>query len=403
MTVEFVEVPIIKSISPRIVPRYIQAPLDDIKKLVITGSGFDSSMTYYCVFKYGFSTSTDVIAEYIDSNTIRCFPINFDYESNVNIQVKVVKNDIYSLGHGTLTIMFYEIPNILNINPTIATYDQENEFSVLIGKFPHLIINLDRLPFIHEVKCKFGTLDASSVKIYTQGKHVICKAPVITSSNMQEEMVVSISIDGANWYEAEQVVTFIATPTFIGVDSQIIPLQGKEYISVLGTNFYDSGTSIACRMKLSAEMYFDLRASFVSSSEIRCLNPPIYLVPTADIELSVTFNRQDYYQVSVNLEYAAEPQVYAIDKFYGVADPVDNIITVTGSGFIDATFASVGSFAKDLEFTPAHNLSGTFELPTFVNISSITGNPYSYECYFDADDDIERYCTSSLTTGQHAW
>ena len=67
----FVDVPVITSVTPRYFPRYIEYPPDqeiqDSHKIVVEGVNFDSTLAYYCVFKYGLSSSKEIIAEYIDS------------------------------------------------------------------------------------------------------------------------------------------------------------------------------------------------------------------------------------------------------------------------------------------------------------------------------------------------
>mmetsp|Transcript_6134 Transcript_6134/g.7087 ORF Transcript_6134/g.7087 Transcript_6134/m.7087 type:complete len:103 (-) Transcript_6134:5-313(-) len=74
-TIQFLDTPVVTRIAPRFVPRLIEYPPNqkilDEHKLTIFGSGFDSSIEYSCRFEYGFSAFKEVVAEYIDSNSIR--------------------------------------------------------------------------------------------------------------------------------------------------------------------------------------------------------------------------------------------------------------------------------------------------------------------------------------------
>lgn len=54
---------------------------------------------------------------------------------------------------------------------------------------------------------------------------------------------VLISADGVNWFSASEDFTFFKSPSFSGVDNRLLPLIGKEYIKVLGSDFYNTGSS----------------------------------------------------------------------------------------------------------------------------------------------------------------
>lgn len=187
-----------------------------------------------------------------------------------------------------------------------------------------------------------------------------------------------VSVDQNFWYESEQNFVFFQTPTFSGVDVSILPLFGRDYITIQGTDFIDTGDLTLCRMKILADEFYDLRTEYISSTEIRCLNPPNHLTPITGVELSITFNRYNFYSVVTNIEYQDVPRVFTIDKLYGKETPSSNTITVTGEGFTSATLASVGGFDNDIVFTSSSDTSGTFDLPSYVNISTITGSPYTY-------------------------
>ena len=231
--------------------------------------------------------------------------------------------------------------------------------------------------YIQNVLCKFGTNSASQVTIYRQGRQVICKAPILSAQFVS----IQISVDGVHWYSSEQSITFFQTPTFTGVDSTLIPLKGREYIVVSGTNFYNSGKYLSCRLQITSTEYFDMKVDYISDTELRCLKPPSYVKEVTGMTLSVSFNTLKLYSVTSSLEYTSGDRfsVYSSDKFYGNQNPSANTITITGQSFINATLVSVGGFSNTLPFTVLNDNSGTFELPPFVNISSITGNPYTYQ------------------------
>ena len=378
---------------PRFIPYTPDEKIDDVNKLTISGANFDPSFTYYWAFKYGLSTIKEVLAEYIDATSVKCRPIDYETEAYIDLQIKVVYGSISSFAYGTINIYFYELPTVQKIFPTFSAYDQEEEVGVTI----------DYLPFIHTVYCKFGDDSATVVTVYRQGKQIICKAPVILSANPSESVTVKVSVDNQHWYESEQYITFFSPPTFTGVDNTDLPLFGRSYIEVVGTNFYDTGNLMVWRFKISANEYYDLKVEFVSSTSIKCLNPPQYMAPISGMELSVSFNRLKFYTVASNLEYKDVPRVYSIDKKYGSETPVSNTITVTGEGFTGATLVSVGGFKDDVVFTPSSDTVGTFDLPEFINISAISGRPYTYQCYFDLEEDISKYCTDLYSNGQMAW
>ena len=68
-----------------------------------------------------------------------------------------------------------------------------------------------------------------------------------------------------------------------------------------------------------------------------------------------------------------------LDKFFGSPNPSNVTITVTGIDLANATTASVGGTDQSVLFTPTGSTSGTFALTSFVNISSLTGAPYTYK------------------------
>ena len=378
---------------PRFIPYPVNQVIDDANKLIITGQNFDPSFTYYWVFKYGLSTLKEIKADYIDVNSVKCRPLDFEYESFIDLQIKAVFGSTTSFAYGTISIFLYEMPIIQKIFPAFSAYDQGVEVSVTI----------DSLPYIQNVHCKFGSYTAALVTIYRQGKQIIWKAPVISSINSKETVKIQVSVDNQYWYESEQDFVFYAIPTFTGVDNLLLPLFGRKYIAITGTNFYNTQDLLVCRLKITANEYYDLKVQYISSTELRCLNPPVYLTPTTGVELSVSFNRLSFYPVVSNLEYKNVPKVFLIDKIYGSETPNSNIITVTGEGFTGATINSVGGFIENIPFTAANDTSGTFELPPFANISSITGRPYTYMWYFDLGTDISKYCTTSYKQGKTAW
>jgi hypothetical protein len=183
------------------------------------------------VFNYGFTAIKEIIAEYVSSTQIKCRPLDFEYETYVNVQVKAIEGSIYTMGYGSISIYLYEMPTVKKIHPLYSTYDQQIDVSVTISS----------LPYIHNVYCKFGTQSASLVTIYRTGKQIICKAPIVTSTNTNEIVKIYVSVDNLHWYESEQSFTFVSTPTFTGVDNSKMPLFGKSYIKIIGTNFFNTG------------------------------------------------------------------------------------------------------------------------------------------------------------------
>jgi hypothetical protein len=391
----FLTPPSLQSILPTYLPRTSSL-------LTLTASNLSPSITYSCLFYYGFSTVEETPATYMDSSTLQWITIGMEKESYVKVGLKAESGGIYSMGYGYRNLVLYELVEVKRMTPSYADFGEILNVAVTLGGCDQEWF-IGQLPFLENVRCRFGNYDATTVKVYKQGRLVVCTKPVITSSDAYEEVKMKVSIDGLNWFESDQTFTLFAIPTFTGVDSLKIPLLGKPYIKVIGTNFYNSGSYLACRLKISSNEYFDMKTELVSDTEIRCLNPPPYVIPITGISLSVTFNRQTFYSVSSTLEYANAADVYSIDKFYGIQEPISNIITATGVGFTNATYASVGFFAEDLAFTPTSDTLGTFELPTYVNISAVTDNPYTYLWYFDEDDDIERYCSGDLTTDKYSW
>ena len=292
----------------------------------------------------------------------------------LTLGIKAIKSDAQTYAYGQASLMLYEIPTIVKFFPVYATFNEQ----------PKVEVTVDQLPFIHDVKCWFGDTEAASVSVFRQGKSVICQAPVIVSSNSTESVKINISVDGVNKYSSTSDFTFIKTPSFTGVDTLSIPLTSKAYITVQGTDFYNTGDYLACRMKFSVEGNFDLKAEYVSSTEIRCLNPPSYMVPTTNVELYVTFNRFDYsHTVTTLIQYVDVPEVHIIDKFYGRVSVNTDVLTITGEGLTSATLVSVSDFSTDLVFTSSNDTTGSFTLPAFGNISSVSSNPYTYLCSYD--------------------
>ena len=73
-TITIFSLPIITSVSPRSVPRYIEYPPDQgipsQYLLTVSGTGFDSSLSYQCAFEYGFQTDL-IDAVYVNSTSIQ--------------------------------------------------------------------------------------------------------------------------------------------------------------------------------------------------------------------------------------------------------------------------------------------------------------------------------------------
>ena len=91
------------------------------------------------------------------------------------------------------------------------------------------------------------------------------------------------------------------------------------------------------------------------------------------------------------------------NKYFCSPTLSDNIITMTGINLNNGTLVSEGGFDQNIVFTPSNDTSGIITFSKFVNISSLTGAPYSYKWFFEDITEIERYWSSLLAQWEWAW
>jgi hypothetical protein len=321
-------------------------------------------MDIYCLYIYGFYTVQSIPALYKDSTTIKWQPIDYPTDTHIEIKVRVEKSNTATECYGVLGIYLYELPQITRIYPLKITNSVET----------YLTLYVNEVQLIKDIYWKVGSDISSTVFIEQQGRIIIWKIPSGLSASPPEEKEVFISIDGIYWFKSPSNLMIAAHPTITSIDPTQIQYAGEEYLKVLGTDM--SQYVHKCRLMFTDNQIWDLQTEYVSSTEVRWLQIPPNYRGDSGIKVFLSVNGIDFIESPQTFSYIDTPKVYSLDRTYGIFKADNRLITVNGKGFTNANYVSVDKVALSLPFTPISDSVGTFNLPEYLNISSLNATLY---------------------------
>mmetsp|Transcript_28699 Transcript_28699/g.27687 ORF Transcript_28699/g.27687 Transcript_28699/m.27687 type:complete len:776 (-) Transcript_28699:2828-5155(-) len=235
------------------------------------------------------------------------------------------------------------------------------------------------------IYCKFGTyvVQATVVRINELVKCETPPAPILTTNNVGP---FSLSIDNNYFFTDAEDSTLdffflLVPPTVTSITPLVQSVWGGNMISIEGTDF-PLEQSVSCRFTFSETSgeNVDIKGFVESDTLIKCWSPR-YLGVDQQVELSLSFNDMDFYQVSTvgsPLQYLAKPRVHSINPAFGFTDSITYGVelSVFGESFLNMDRASVGNWSEDIPLTIISDTEATLFLPDFINISYFDNTSY---------------------------
>eukprot|EP01029_Cantina_marsupialis_P013337 TRINITY_DN2955_c0_g4_i10.p1 TRINITY_DN2955_c0_g4~~TRINITY_DN2955_c0_g4_i10.p1 ORF type:complete len:1670 (+),score=351.95 TRINITY_DN2955_c0_g4_i10:496-5010(+) len=298
--VEYVEVPIINSISP------MSGSVIGDYWITITGSNFVEEMECYI----GEMTLSMM---FISEHLVKCL-VNEVATAKENLAVKLAINSVdFSVAVDTFN--YFIEPWVSNLTPMRGTPAGGSEIIVEVS-------SLESLDFSNTLFCCFDGVVATSSKIDSAKSSVICKLP---SSLGRKSLEIGVSVDGIRC--GNRTLPFYYLDSDFEVSDVVpafIPTGGNIELSVTGRNFVNA-PNLQCIFDESVVVV----ALWVSSSEIRCIAPShLPAVVPVEVGLNNAFSTNSGKLV----EYVEDPIVVGIYPSHGPPQG-GTIVTVSGRGF----------------------------------------------------------------------
>ena len=171
-----------------------------------------------------------------------------------------------------------------------------------------------RFPDSSLLACRFG--EAIAAARWVNATELECEAPAVDTAQL---VTVEVSANGADFTADGAAFSYAATATVTGAVPASGPATGGTEVVVRGANLVFS-SSLACRFA-----FFDVPASFVSPTELRCAAPA---QSAGSAAFAVVDDRRVLYESS--FEYTPLMAVRAAGPPRGAAGTT---VTVAGSGF----------------------------------------------------------------------
>lgn len=136
------------------------------------------------------------------------------------------------------------------------------------------------------------------------------------------ETLVEVSLDGTYFFAASMTFQYRVPPMFLSVTPISQSIWGESLLQVEGVNFVLGSIPICRFIFPSSVAQVDLAGTLVSGSLLTC-NCPRHLLTDNEIILQVSFNNQEYYEVTSiynTLDYQEKAHIESIFPTFGFAD-----------------------------------------------------------------------------------
>jgi hypothetical protein len=166
--------------------------------------------------------------------------------------------------------------------------------------------------------CRFGT--ATAPARWVNSTELECEAPAGAAG----DVAVEVSVNGADFTDDGATFSYLATAVVSGVSPASGPSTGGTEVTVTGSDLAFS-TTLACRFA-----FVDVAASFVSSSELRCVAPAH---GAGSVSFAVVDDGRVLYSASDAFEYKPLMVVSGLSPPRGGTGG-GTVVAVEGSGFL---------------------------------------------------------------------
>ncbi|KAH8094066.1 hypothetical protein JL720_4055 [Aureococcus anophagefferens] len=166
--------------------------------------------------------------------------------------------------------------------------------------------------------CRFGT--ATAPARWVNSTELECEAPAGAAG----DVAVEVSVNGADFTDDGATFSYLATAVVSGVSPASGPSTGGTEVTVTGSDLAFS-TTLACRFA-----FVDVAASFVSSSELRCVAPAH---GAGSVSFAVVDDGRVLYGASDAFEYKPLMVVSGLSPPRGGTGG-GTVVAVEGSGFL---------------------------------------------------------------------
>jgi hypothetical protein len=138
----------------------------------------------------------------------------------------------------------------------------------------------------------------------------------------------------------------------------------------------DRVSKLTCRFIFtSSKAQIDIVGYLKSDNSFEC-STPRHLLVDDEIILQVSFNNQDYYEVTTienTLTYSEKARIMQVYPTFGFADQTKFNITmdIYGDYLREMTGASFGNFTENIALRNIQDRSLRINIPPFVNITNL--------------------------------
>ncbi|KAH8069309.1 hypothetical protein JL721_6130 [Aureococcus anophagefferens] len=223
----------------------------------------------------------------------------------VAVGVSINGADAYA---GTSQYRYVAVPEVLSLEP--ASGGVAGGGTVIVRGLNFADSSL--------LACRFGT--ATAPARWVNSTELECEAPAGAAG----DVAVEVSVNGADFTDDGATFSYLATAVVSGVSPASGPSTGGTEVTVTGSDLAFS-TTLACRFA-----FVDVAASFVSSSELRCVAPAH---GAGSVSFAVVDDGRVLYGASDAFEYKPLMVVSGLSPPRGGTGG-GTVVAVEGSGFL---------------------------------------------------------------------
>ena len=332
-------------INPTVIwiyPRY--GPKDGGTLVEVYGKDFlNYDQNLRCAFG-----SREVKAKYINENKIECvspksdviqkklpFSVSFNNQQNS-------KEDI--------PYVYYETPTVFRLEPNRGP-DTGGTLVNIRGQNFNPMVEIEDIDNHNDTFCVF---------IFSSGAREQQQANVISSTEVEcisppsfedREVPVEITLNTREWTNDNTLFYYYHPPYIYSINPNIGPISGGTNVSIIGSNFEDTGF-VQCQFGDKV-----VEGEFINNNKLACVSPPVEKPATVNLKVAV---RPDEFSSGVNTKF----------RYY--ATPViDHIEPMCGP---ERGFTQVTVYGKDFPVGYSNEVKCVFNRTIFTNATVMDEN-----------------------------
>ena len=303
--------------------------------LGISGSNLNTSSPLYCSFDGGYAEATQY-----SSHFVTC-------ESPASHSAAADTGEYYSLFELTYN-QVDDVSYLLNGTGQLFVYDNVtvSALSVLSGPARgNTVVNITTSALYGDTdySCSFGNMSDPVPAAPLSSNVLQCITPVQPDQTVSASVVVGISTNGQQWYNASQPFLIYASDFIDSIEPTFGPQSSRDVLTVTGSGFLDNSSLVCQFYNHSSLPAVTVAATYLSPLNLTCR------LPASDqsilVSVSTSNNGQDFTPTTTYYEWIDDPAVYSLAPFRALYESVPNV-TVYGTNFTDSI--SSGSIARSI-------------------------------------------------------